>query len=353
MPPAGCVPTEEPRSFAMIRDDVEIRPYQPGDEQRILDTFNLVFRQQCGAGFVDRTMDEWAWQFLRNPAGHRIMLALAGDGTVAAQFAGVPMVADTPWGPQRFVHCVDSMTHPAWRQGLPMELFTRTGRRFGAQCLQIGEALCYGYPVELAFRIGQQFLRYESMRGIDYLIRDVATAPPALPPGLHVERVAALPEQVAALWAVVRAEKSCLVRRDARYLQWRYLDHPRASDYELWTVRRGEQLVGSMVWRGRVDLVPGAAAIVDWLVPEGDAAAASALLAVAAQRQQQIGRPRLLFVVPPWSVEWRTCLQHGFAVVPSATWLPRRLVHDVHLPALTPEFLAEAWWYTLGDSDLA
>jgi hypothetical protein len=36
----------------MNRDDVEIREYRPGDEQRILDTFNLVFREVCGPGFV-------------------------------------------------------------------------------------------------------------------------------------------------------------------------------------------------------------------------------------------------------------------------------------------------------------
>jgi hypothetical protein len=338
----------------MNHDDLEIRAYRPGDEQRILDTFNLVFREACGPAFVDRTMAHWAWQYLANPVGHRIMLAVASDGTVASQYAGVPMLADTPFGAQRFVHCVDSMTHPAWRQGLQKQaLFTRTGARFGEECLVIGEAVCYGFPVDVAFRIGQRYLQYHEMCAVDYLVRDRALDPPAGPPGVACERAARLPADVDELWATVRRDKQCLVRRDRRYLQWRFADHPDRGAYELWSARRGDRLVGFMVLRGDQGLVPDAAAIVDWLVPEADAAAAAALLAAAALRQRELGRQRLFAVFPPWSAERRALAQHGFVHVPSAVWLQRRLVHSIHLQAMTPAFLAASWWYTLGDSDLA
>ena len=78
--------------------ELEIRKYRPGDEGAILDTFNLVFREVCGAGYVDRTMAQWQWQYRDNPQGNRIWLAVAADGTVAAQYAGVPLLVDTPWG---------------------------------------------------------------------------------------------------------------------------------------------------------------------------------------------------------------------------------------------------------------
>jgi hypothetical protein len=336
----------------MFQPDVEIRAYRPGDEQRILDTFNLVFRQANGSAFVDRTIDQWRWQYLNNPAGHRIMVAVAHDGTVAAHFAGLPMRADTPFGPQRFVHCVDSMTHPTFRQLQPMALFARIGRHFREQCEQVGEALCWGYPVEVAFRIGQQFLDYQPLLTIDYLVRAIDQAPTPLPAGWQVERLQTLPADLDALWARVRADKQCLVRRDRRYLDWRYRDHPDAANYELRAARHGDRLAGLLVLRTASELVPDGMAIVDWLVPEAEPLAAAALLAAATRRQHEAGRRRLFTVLPPWSLEARLLAGSGFAAVPSATWMPRRLVFEIHLALLTPEFLRTGWWYTLGDSDL-
>ncbi|MEC8653018.1 MAG: hypothetical protein VXY92_10690, partial [Planctomycetota bacterium] len=104
-----------------------IRPYEAGDEDAILRTFNLVFREVCGPDYVDRTLAQWRWAYPANPAGHRISLAVADDGTVASQYAGMPMRYDTPWGEQLLIHCVDSMTHPRWRQGLKAKsLFVET-----------------------------------------------------------------------------------------------------------------------------------------------------------------------------------------------------------------------------------
>ena len=65
-----------------MTDGLTIRPYRYGDEHKILETFNLVFREVCGADYVDRTMEQWQWAYPNNPAGHRISLAVAEDGTV-------------------------------------------------------------------------------------------------------------------------------------------------------------------------------------------------------------------------------------------------------------------------------
>ena len=59
-----------------------IRPYEAGDEAAILSTFNLVFREVCGPDYVDRTLAQWRWAYPDNPAGHRISLAVAEDGTL-------------------------------------------------------------------------------------------------------------------------------------------------------------------------------------------------------------------------------------------------------------------------------
>ena len=338
----------------MSLPDLTIRPYRPGDEHRILETFNLVFREVCGPGFVDRTMEQWRWQYLDNPMGHRMSLAVAPDGTVVSQYAGVPVLADTPSGPQRFIHCVDSMTHPAWRGGLKRPgIFVITGLPFSAHSRRIGDAVLYGFPVDVAFRIGSRYLEYHFLRDIDFLIRGAAVGPVPPPPGLTIERVANVPPDIGALYDVVRGEKRLLLRRDYRYLQWRYVQNPKAGDYELWTARQGSSLRGLLVLQPGGGLVPDHATVADWLASEHDAAATDALLHAATRRTQEVGKQGLVTVFPEWSAEWRNFEARGFVKTPSANWLQRRMVYLLTGSPLTAETLQADWWYALGDSDLA
>ncbi|MBM4063278.1 MAG: hypothetical protein FJ265_19600 [Planctomycetes bacterium] len=339
----------------MTLPDLTIRPYRPGDEERILETFNLVFREVCGPGFVDRTLEQWRWQYLQNPWGLRMSLAVAPDGTVVSQYAGVPIVADTPFGAQTFVHCVDSMTHPAWRAGLKRPgIFVITGLPFSAHSRRIGDAVLYGFPVDAAFRIGARYLEYHFLRVIDFLIRDVAAGVLDPPAGVRLERVAAIPPDVGSLYDLVRAEKRLLLRRDYRYLDWRYVQNPARADYELWTARRAAdgRLVGFLVLKPGGGLAPDAATIADWLASEHDEGAA-ALLHVATQRAAAEKKVRLMVVCPEWSAEWRTCERAGFVKTPSSNWLERRIVYLITGSPLTLPVLQQDWWYMLGDSDLA
>jgi hypothetical protein len=338
----------------MSLPELTIRPYRPGDEHRILETFNLVFREVCGPGYQDRTLEQWRWTYLQNPMGHRMSLAVAPDGTVVSQYAGIPILADTPHGPQTFVHCVDSMTHPAWRAGLKRPgIFVITGLPFSAHSRRIGDAVLYGFPVEAAFRIGARYLEYHFLRGIDFLIRDTALPPVPEPADVAVERVAVIPPDVGALYEVVRAQKRLLLRRDYRYLDWRYVQNPQRAEYELWTARRAGRLVGLLVLKPGSGLAPDASTIADWLADEADAAATDALLHVASRRAAEQKQQRLMTVVPDWSAEHRAFVQRGFVVTPSANWLERRLVYLLTGSPLTEPVLQADWWYMLGDSDLA
>jgi len=338
----------------MTLPELTIRPYQPGDEHGILATFNLVFREVCGPGYVDRTMAQWRWQYQQNPVGHRMSLAIAPDGTVVSQYAGVPVLADTPHGPQIFVHCVDSMTHPAWRGGLKRPgIFVVTGLPFSAHSRVIGDAVLYGFPVDVAFRIGSRYLEYHFLRVIDFLIRDVAKGVVPAPPGIALERVLTIPPDVDALYDVVRAEKRLLLRRDHRYLDWRYVQNPSHADYELWTARRGGTLCGLLVLKPGSGLAPDSSTIADWLASEKDAAATNALLHIATLRAEQEKKVRVIAVFPEWSAEWCAFEQRGFVKTPSSNWLERRLVYLLTGSPLTADVLQTDWWYALGDSDLA
>ncbi len=330
-----------------------LRPYEQGDEAAILATFNLVFRHECGPGFVDRDLATWRWQFLDNPAGTQILLAVDADGTVASQYAAVPQIADSPFGPLRFVHVIDSMTHPKYRQGLQREgLFAQLGTAFTADYSEHGNELGYGFPVRIAERIGARLLGYQLLRSIDYLLRDATLPDPVTPPEVVVQHVDALPHALDALWQRCRPAVPCAVRRDHRYLDWRWVRNPAHADYVRVTAAIDGELTGFMVVRPRHELVPGAAAIVDWVCRDDDDRTAQALLAEACRLAGEHGRQHLLALFAPHDPAAQRLLATGARLVPSIDWLERRLTFRITGPHLLPEMLAAHWRYTLGDTDL-
>jgi hypothetical protein len=329
-----------------------LRAYQPGDEQAILETFNLVFREVCGESYVDRTMDFWRWEFLENPWGHRISLAIAKDGTVASQYAGVVYPMATAFGDCTFIHIVDSMAHPDYRKGLKRPgVFVVTGLPWFQMCYDAGDAVMYGYPVPIAERIGQRYLEYNRLRVVDFLCRPAALGSVESPAAVVVEKVDAFDSEVDQLFQTVAAEKQCLTRRNQEFLTWRWVKIP-TGDYELYVARRGGKLSGLMVLRPVHELVPGCCCIADWLVPEADTETMDALLARATARGREAGRETLMTIFPEPSPEYRALVERGFVAVPSAHTLERRLTHRIYHPQMTTEWLEQHWWYTLGDSDL-
>jgi hypothetical protein len=332
---------------------LQLRYYQPGDEAAILATFNLVFRHECGPSFVDRELATWNWQFLANPAGTQILLALDTDGTVASQYCAVPQLADTPFGPQRLVHVVDSMTHPAYRQGLQREgLFAQLGRAFTADYSQHGNEFGYGFPVKVAERIGNRLLDYHMLRRVDYLVRDTALPPPNAPTAITLRTVGAFPAAVDALWQRCLPAQPCAVRRDHRYLDWRWVQNPDHAHYVRVLAYAGAELRGLMVVRPRHELLPNTSTIVDWVCHDDDDETALRLLAEACRIAQVHGRGQLMAVFAPHDPATRHLLAIGAVATPSSQWLERRLTYRITGPFMTGEMLAERWRYTLGDTDL-
>lgn len=331
---------------------ITIRPYRADDEAGILKTFNLVFRETNGEGYVDRGVQFWRWQYLDNPEGHRISVAVTDDGTVAAHYGGVPYRIATEHGDLTFVHIVDSFVHPGYRAGLKAPgLFVCTALPWFKDCYARGDAVPYGFPVPRAERIGQRYLHYHRLRVVDYLCRDLTLACPSVD-AVATERLTTLGPEVDALFANFRKQHQCLTARTARYLTWRYLSPP-GVEYEVWAARRGGELVGLMVLNINNGLVPGACAIVDWMVPGLEAEVVDSLIARGVERARDAGRARVLAVFADSSPEFAAMTQRGFAVVPSGQHLERRLTYQIYEHRLSEAFLLEHWWYTLGDSDLA
>ena len=333
----------------------DIRPFAEGDQHGILAGFNQVFRKVCGEGYVDRKMEFWDWEFARNPEGARIMVGVTRDGLIAGHYGGVPVRVHSSHGPATFVHIVDSFVLEAHRAGLKRPgLFVNIGEVWQQMCRDAGDATMYGYPVIAAQRVGSRFLGYAPIHVVDYLVQGTRSDLSGGRSAVEVEAVEDLPAEIDGLFEEFAAGLGCALVRDARYLRWRYLEIPGGTtDYVLLAARRSGRLCGFVVLRPVHELIPGACTVVDWIVPGCPDDVVDALLKRVHAISTERGRGRVMAVFKDGSREHEALKVRGFAVEPSAVVLERRLNHIPADPRFSTEWLAQNWWYTLGDTDLA
>lgn len=325
-----------------------IRAYEPGDEQQILAAFNRIFAR-VDPGFHPRTLEEWRWIYERNPSGRRIWLAVAEDGRVLAQYAGIPQRVLLDGRPGFFSQSVDSMSDPDFRKLAREPLFVQAGRAFDAS---FGgeppdkDTLMWGLPVPVAFRIGRKALKYELVRQQHKLGAPLErlSAPAS---ALEAEELPAFPREVDALFERLARERRCLTVRDRAQLAWRYETNPNHR-YRLAVVRRAGELAGYAVYRkGSFDLSEDGL-LVDWLAPAADESVRAALFAWTLASARGEGCERLSAVFADTSPEWLHFQRLGLRVQATRYFLVAWSFSARHDLA----WIRRHWYYTLGDTDL-
>lgn len=327
-----------------------IRRYEPGDETRILETFNRVFAEGNSA-FVPRTPAHWRWEFAQNPAGMQVYVAIHEEsGAVAGHYGGVPKRTKVRDREATVTECVDSMVDRRFRGALRRPgLFVVVANRWYRDFGDGGNAFNHGLPVVSAARIGGAFLGYQAVHHQLALERPIDGARPfggPAPPA--VSEVTGFDARFDRLWTRLAPQMAIGTVRDARWLNWRFRDHP-TQRYRIGAIGDASELRAYAVTRHGSFDDRDDALVVDFLVEHGDLEAAAALMRWAADRGRESGARQLSTMVPPTS-RWFADLQRvGFLVRGTkydctVAWERRPL--DV--PALRRE-----WWYTLGDFDLA
>lgn len=196
--------------------DLEMRAYQPGDEDQIL----ALFRHSFGRD-LDRAY--WAWRFQDSPAGAAVIY-LAWDGDILAAHYAVTSVEvriqgqDWPTGLSG-----TTMTHPDYRG---LGLFPELARRTYARMAETGRAMVWGFPNALSHRGFVRDLNWVDVYEVPTLRLSLA-GPLRLPAaGDGVVELAAFDAGFDDLWARVRDDRLIAVKRDSRYLRWRYAQNP-------------------------------------------------------------------------------------------------------------------------------
>ena len=337
---------------------------RPEHDQEIL----ALFAEAFGERALDRSRARWQWQYLDNPNngddGPVIWIAVEGD-RVIGQMATMPF--------------------PMWWGG--KEVSASAGMDCvvskDAQGRGLGIALSHAWAdhVDVALGLGLNPLSYPMLKKIFTDVGPVPTylkvldatavarrrwgpvagaiAGPLLGLGLRlfsrrlvpgdgieVREVSGVTEEYDDLWARVRASFATAVRRDARYLVWKYVQCP-FRDYRLLEARTRGDLSGFAVVRAEGDVSFRRGVIADLFCDARDTAVQDALIdaALGMFHERQFTRAETYTMSAALGAAFG---RHGFRS--GRTAIQYTVAHR-HASA-EPLSRLSAWHLVLGDGDL-
>ena len=224
------------------------RAFRDGDEHAILDLFARSFPH------APRSLEHFRWKYRENPFGNdRISLTFDDENRLAGHYAGYAVPLHM-LNHNVLAHQIgDTMTDVSIRhvgRG-PTSILGRTALHFYEHFCEGKVAFNYGFNVANIHKFSLRFLRADRVEPVTYRVarplRAISRASRLLR-GYQLELVRDVGEEWDALFARAANSYRFLVRRDARYVRWRFLDAPDARA-TLVAIRKWRQLVGWIAFR--------------------------------------------------------------------------------------------------------
>lgn len=339
----------------MNSQDIEIRPYQEGDIEGILDLFNRVFGEG-DPGYHERSRKLWTWEFEDNPAGNQIVLGIEPGGRIIAQYACLPARTHLRGKNVCSGQGIDSVVSAEYRRGLKREgAFLKVARyyfeHYGVPAIN---AFGYGFPNKKAYRLGVRMLNYIPVAApVITLCRNLTNGTDdsdvgrGAAPDDNIVTITRFDERMDRFWERLEPDLPMAIRRDSTYLNWRYADCP-TSEYSIFALTDGADEYRAMWilkknWAGHPIL-----AVYDLLTDRKDEDALRAALAHITDHARGQEQKRIEVWFPPWSEQHATTLGNGFVAEES----PFNLCIKNYEPTLEIDWVKENWYYSIGDTDI-
>jgi GNAT superfamily N-acetyltransferase len=321
-----------------------------------------------GNDAADASRLRWQWQYQRNPynpQGSPVIWIAREGPTIVGQYATMPVrlwvrghELDASWG-------MDVMVAPErQRQGIGEVLFRTWDRHTGASLglglsdssqrlfqklrwPELGPIPCLLKP--LTRRAFKRANWPESVNGLVSavtlpLVKVVARTRPLR---AEVEMIRRFPPEFSELWERLAPKFDLAVRRDARYLNWKFIETPHVR-YSVAALKREGRLDGYAVYRHLQEPRGRVTSLVDFLVDPDDEAGMKTLLRwVDREARAEDSDKVRTFVL---HAGYRRLLRRsGYFPVKSAMEFTVK-VNGVSVP---PDFYrhTDRWHVTLGDSD--
>ena len=317
----------------------EIRPYQPGDEGQINASFNEVFHEQ-------RPLDQWQWKF--QPVGRNslIMLAVASDGTVLAQFSVQVMRLQIDDKVYPAGHAVDEFcVHAA--STVQGRAYLRTYRAFiDAYCGGDRVALFFGFPGDRHMRLGRLRMNYVDPVPVRFWIkkREIPLWTRLWPERKLASKIPPS-EELNVFWERCRHRYRISLVRNGDWLRRRYFSRP-GNDYKFLSVSRGGEMAAWAIIRITQDQLKWVDLL--WNGARKDDLIGIEEKIVRIARQCRI-REMVLWLMGDAEAE---------RVIGTCGWQERPHPLNLHLtsvpfrPEISGAYVVNHFYVTMGDSDL-
>jgi len=342
----------------------DIDRYRPDDKRAV----DALYRRVFGHDAAESSRLRWEWQYRKNPnnPGHEPEIWIAREGpAIVGQYATMPVRLSLgsrelqgSWG-------MDVMVAPErQRQGLGEVLFRTWDRNVGAS---LGLGLS-----DSSYRLFQK-LRWPDVGPVPCLVKPMtrrALRRPNWPTGLNrlvsvvtlpVVKIVARSRPLAAdvrmiqrfddtfttLWEELAPKFGLAVRRDAPYLNWKYVSAPHVR-YQIAALRRNDRNVGYAVYRHIVEPRGRVTLLVDFLTDPADESGIATLLRWVDREARQADSDKIRTFAMHAGFR-RVLRKSGYFVVKSTMEFVVK-VNGVHVDPAFYEH-TDDWHITLGDSD--
>ncbi len=320
-------------------DDFVVRAFEDGDEAAIARLFTRCFH-------AERSAENWRWKYHENPWGNRLIsLAFSPQGELVAHYAGYPMPFWLDGRSFLALHMGDTMTDPRFRdvgRGTSA-LLARTVRHFFAVYRQGPMDFFYGFNTGPIQRFCRWFIGGSQATPVAYRRLELRSDVGRSVRGYRVERVTSTSPAWNRFFRRVAPCYRFLGKRDARYVDWRYLGSP-DGEYVVLAARRFRRLVGWSVFRRREErLLWG-----DALFHPRHAGAAGAVLAAARELPELRGAE----AVAGWFPERPAFLAAELRRLGFVRQREPEGLGFIYLPDTETDPPLDDFYYTMGDGDL-
>jgi hypothetical protein len=216
---------------------MELKNYKEGDEHKIVELFELVFKQEM-------TLDHWYWRFSKNPAGnHLIKLMWDGDQLIG-HYAVSPIMVNVNGEEVLTAHSLTTMTHPDYGgrgifKTLSLELYKELEEDKGCKAI-------WGFPNNNSHGGFIKSLGWSNIA----VIHTMGIKASNIPTRENRSKIVSLKafDQSHADFVKNRENQksSVFVSKSLNYLNWRYVSKPDV-DYKKFEIKVGDSIKGVII----------------------------------------------------------------------------------------------------------
>lgn len=214
---------------------MEIRDYKNGDENRILELFEIVFGKPMQRSY-------WKWRFDENPAGKHMIKLMWENDLLIGHYAVSPVMLRINYSKVLSALSMTTMTHPEYGgKGifglLANAIYDKLENELDAKAI-------WGFPNNNSHYGFIKNLGWSDLSQVVHL----ASKPGRIKPVLsdQISRFDCFDNDHSVLMQELTSSFPVAVVRDDKYLNWRYVTNP-TSIYDKFEFRQGGSLLGFMV----------------------------------------------------------------------------------------------------------